>query len=201
VRWVFLVIAVLSVGACAGRDPDIYTPRVQSSGHWRIERQIDRVTGEPVPNAAVLTDKSSNSAVTFRRPAQLSISCFKGEPIVRFAFDFRIGSTRNSVLGYRFDDKPGHEIEARFLQDYKTVVIEEEADVALFMNELATSKTLYVRIRSLNAGRTAVDFPVDGAPAAIEAISERCPIAQPRQGAQVKRRPDSKATPSAAKQR
>lgn len=80
------------------------------------------------------------------------------------------------MLGYRFDDKPGHEIEARFLQDYKTVVIEETPDVAQFMSELATSKDLFVRIRSLNAGRTAADFEVTGGQTAVDAISTQCPI-------------------------
>src|SRR5262249_37442440 len=126
------------------------------------------------------TPKSSNSAVAFRRPATLAIGCFKEQPTVRFAFEFRVGSNKNAVLGYRFDEKPGHEIEARFLQDLKTVGIEETPDVALFMSELATSKDLYVRIRSLNSGRTAADFEVTGAPAAIEAISAQCPIDQQR---------------------
>jgi hypothetical protein len=180
VRWVFLAAAVLILGACAARDPYVYASAVQNSGNWKIERQTDRVTNAPISSAFLRTDRSSNSAVAFRRPATLAIGCFKEEPTVRFGFEFKVGTNRNSVLGYRFDDKPGHEIEARFLQDAKAVVIEETPDVALFMSELATSKKLFVRIRSLNSGRTAADFEVEGAQAAVDAIYAQCPIERRR---------------------
>jgi hypothetical protein len=183
VRWVLLIAAVLLLGACAGRDPYVYASAVQTSGNWKIERQTDRITGEPIASAFLQTLKSSNTTVAFRRPATLAIGCLKEQPTVRFAFQFKVGSNRNAVLGYRFDEKPGHEIEARFLNDYKNVVIEETPDVALFMSELATSKNLFVRIRSLNAGRTAADFEVTGAPAAIDAIYAQCPIEQQRKHA------------------
>jgi hypothetical protein len=178
--WVRLVLAVvppLLLGACVtARDPYVSTAGAKSSGNWRIERQTDRVTGAPLSNAFLRTSTSSNSKVAFPRPAVLSIGCFKEEPIVRIGFDFRVGSNRNSMLGYRFDDKPGHEAEARFLQDYRTVVIEDGEEVAQFAKELATSKVLYVRIRSLNAGRTSAEFKLDGAPAAIEAAFADCPL-------------------------
>jgi hypothetical protein len=55
-------------------------------------------------------------------------------------------------------------------------VIEDKADVAQFVSELATSDVLYVRIRSLNAGRTAAEFRLNGAPTAIEAAFTGCPL-------------------------
>jgi hypothetical protein len=45
--------------------------------------------------------------------------------------------------------------------------------------EMQTSQTLYVLIRSLNAGRTAVEFKLDGAPQAIANAYARCPIKPP----------------------
>ena len=171
------------LAACTGRDPYVYASRVQNSGNWTIERQTDKITGAPISSAFLMTDKSSNGAVTFRQPAQLAIGCFKEKATVRFAFQFRIGSNRNSVLGYRFDEIPGHEVQGRFLQDFRNVVIEEPADVAVFLGELATAKTLYVRIRSLNAGRTAADFQVEGAPAAIDAVLAQCPLERARSAA------------------
>ena len=105
----------------------------------------------------------------------LQLMCFKDQPAVRLSFEFKIGSTRNAQLGYRFDEKPGHEIDARFLNDFKTVVIEDKAEVARFVSELATSSQLYVRIRSLNPGRSSAEFQVAGAPAAIEAGFAGCP--------------------------
>ena len=95
------------------------------------------------------------------------------------------------MLGYRFDEKPGHEIEARFLHDFKTVVIEDKAEVAWFVGELATSSVLYVHIRSLNAGRSTAEFQLAGAPAAIEAAFAGCPTTpgRPRAAALVTHRP------------
>jgi hypothetical protein len=86
----------------------------------------------------------------------LQLVCFKDEPIVRIAFDVTIGSTFNSELGCRFDEKPGHQPGARFLHDFKNAVIDQPDDVRTFIDELQTSQTLYVRIRSLKTGRNAV---------------------------------------------
>jgi hypothetical protein len=101
------------------------------------------------------------------------------KPVVKFGFDFKIGTNLNSILGYRFDEKPGHEIGGRFLQNSSAVVIEDPAEVSQFVGELGTSSVLYVRIRSLNAGRTTAEFKVDGAPAAIASVLAGCPIKPP----------------------
>jgi hypothetical protein len=178
-----LLTAVLAspLAACATRDPLVSTSAATPAGNWRLERQVDRVTGAPLSSAFLLTRSSSHSNVAFPQPAQLQLTCFKEQPIIRLAFEFKVGSNRNSMLGYRFDDKPGREVDARFLQDYRTVVIEDKADVAQFVNELATSNVLYVRIRSLNAGRTTAEFRLDGAPAAIEAAFAGCPLPSDQQ--------------------
>ena len=175
-RGILAVMAVLVLSACAARDPFVSNAAAVPSGNWRIERQVDRITGAPLSSAYVITKNSSNTLVGLPQPAQLNLLCFKDQPIVRMVFDFKVGSNKESVLGYRFDDKPGHEVEARFLQDFKTVVIEEKANVAQFVNELATSEVLYVRIRSLNSGRTTAEFRLNGGPAAIEAGFAGCPL-------------------------
>lgn len=59
------------------------------------------------------------------------------------------------------------------------VLIEEPAEVATFVNELATSKSLYVRLRSMAAQRNSAEFNVEGAPAAIESALAGCPVAAP----------------------
>lgn len=177
VRAGVMCVAAVTLGSCVtARDPYVSSAGAKPVGNWRIERQQDRVTGAPLSSAFLMTASSSNSAVDFPRPAQMQLSCFKDEPVVRLSFNFKVGSNRNSMLGYRFDDKPGREAEARFLQDFRTVMIEDTAEVAQFVKELATSKVLYVRIRSLNAGRTAAEFKLDGAPAAIEAAYADCPL-------------------------
>lgn len=174
--YVTAVVASLLLSGCTAHDPFVSNAGAKPVGNWRIERQLDRVTGAPLSSAFLLASTSSNSTVLFVRPAMLQLLCFKDEPVVRFEFGFKVGATRNSVLGYRFDDKPGHEVDARFLQDHMTVVIEDQAEVAQFVSELATSNVLYVRIRSLNAGRTSAEFRLNGAQAAIQTAFAGCPV-------------------------
>lgn len=123
---------------------------------------------------------ASNSAVTFPQPVQLQLSCFVDKPVISFRFDFKVGTNYNSFIGYRFDEKPGHEIGGHFMPNAMTVAIDEPAEVAQFVNELATSSVLYIRIRSFNAGRTAAEFKVDGAPAAIASAFATCPVKLPQ---------------------
>ena len=128
----------------------------------------------------LIINNASNSFADYAQPASMQLTCFDGKPMVRFAFEFKVGTDPNSTLGYRFDEKPGHDnIAARFLQEYRTVVIEDRAAVTTFANELATSGTLVIRIRSLAAGRTTAEFKLDGAPAAIEAAFAGCPLTAP----------------------
>jgi hypothetical protein len=166
----------LLLGAC-WRDPLIYGEWNKKSGNWTIERTVDRVTGAPIASAMLATETASNSGADWPGPAMLQITCFDKFPIVRLSFDFKIGSDKNSILGYRFDDKPGRDnVESRILIGYTVIVIEQPAEVAQFVADLGTSQNLFVRIRSLNAGRTVADFKLDGAPAAIEAALGGCPV-------------------------
>lgn len=169
------------LGACQMRDPYVAAPAMATSGNWKIERQVDRVTGLPMPSATNIINNASNTFAERPSEASLQLTCFDGKPLVRFAFAFKVGTDANSIIGYRFDEKPGHDnVAARFLQEYRTVVIEDRAAINTFVNELATSATLVVRLRSLNAGRTIADFKLDGAPAAIEAAFAGCPLTPPQ---------------------
>jgi hypothetical protein len=38
------------LGACQMRDPYVAAPATATSGNWKIERQVDRITGVPVQN-------------------------------------------------------------------------------------------------------------------------------------------------------
>ena len=180
--WFVAAVAATALGACA-RDPYVSTANTAPSGNWRIERQIDRITGAPISSALLTTRNSSNSAAPYPKPATLQLTCFGKQPIVRFAFEFKVGSERTSLLGYRFDEKPGREISARFLQDDKSVVIDDKAAVVQFASDLISSQDLYVRIRSLKDGRSTADFKVDGSQGAIEAGFAGCPLSgTPRAG-------------------
>lgn len=165
------------LGGCVTRDPAVSVSNTTPSGNWRIERTIDRITGAPLPSAQLLTRTSSNSALPNPKPAGLQLTCFEGQPLVRFAFEFKIGTNANTVLGYRFDDKPGRDdVNARILHGYQVMVIEDRAAVADFIRDMAGSRTLYVRIRSLNAGRTTAEFDLAGSAAAVEAGFAACPL-------------------------
>ena len=51
--------------------------------------------------------------------------------------------------------------------------------VALFVSELEKAETLYVRIRSINGGRTSVEYPVKGAWGAVRAAFASCAMPAP----------------------
>jgi hypothetical protein len=146
----------LLLAGCAGHDPYVTGGDTRTVGHWRIEQQVDRVTGAPISNAQVGTTNVSNGRIPFPPPARMQLLCFKERPSVLIVFAFKIGSTRNAELGYRFDDKPGHQPTVRIVEGYKSVVIEDPVEVARFANEMATSSILYIHICALNALRTSV---------------------------------------------
>lgn len=161
-------------GCVTARDPVVVSnAALKPIGNWRVERQIDRITGAPI-TSAFLTARSSHSSAPYPLQAVIQLSCFKGDPLVRFGFDVKVGSNRNSEFMYRFDTKPGREGEARFLQNFRNVVIEDKDEVVHFLKEMSKSELLYIRIRSLNAGRTSAEFRLNGAETAIETAIGDC---------------------------
>jgi hypothetical protein len=156
------------------RQPAVGTP---SAGAWKIDPRYDRISGATEATAR-LTQQIVDPRTLVSHAAILQLACFKGGPVVRFAFDFNIGSANSTTLSYRFDDKPGHpNVKAKLNgRGIKVLLIDDRAAVAQFVDELATSSILYLRVVSLTAGRTNLNFRVSGAPAAIEASYATCPI-------------------------
>lgn len=174
VAWVAIMVAGW-LGGCA-RDPFVSNDDETRSADWYISQQIDRVTGAPLPSAAVF-GYASNSYVDFPKVSNFQLTCYDGRPLVRFSFAFKIGNDRESVFGYRFDEKPGHiSVDARVVKDRQILVIEEPAAVATFLSELPGSRRLYIRIRSLIAGRTSAEYPLEGSEAAMKAAFANCPM-------------------------
>ena len=176
------------LASCA-RDPIVTGMDTVTVGNWRVERGTDRVTGAPISSAVLPTRSVSTTKIIYPPPAHIQLSCFKEAPAVTIHFEFKIGSTRNAEFGYRFDDKPGHIGDVRFVDDYKSVIIENKDEVARFVNEMTTSNVLYVLIRSFTVGRTTAEFHLEGAPEAINAALAGCPVKPPAptSGAPVKR--------------
>lgn len=170
-----LVVVALWLGGCF-HDPyvDAASQYVQS-GSWKIERQNDRITNAPISSALAFA-MASHTGEAFPQPASMQLVCFVDKPMVNFRFSFKVGTNYNSFIGYRFDDKPGHEIGGQFMANALSVAIQEPPEVAQFVSELADSNVLYIRIRSMNAGRTTAEFKVDGARAAIAAAFANCPV-------------------------
>ena len=175
-------VAVLFVGlglALSGcsRDPYVTSAGEFTSGDWRISQQKDRITDNRLPSAALMA-QASNTYIDFPKPSMMQLTCFDGKPLVRFAFEWKIGRDANSTLGYRFDDKPGRDNVAgvRFMQDDKMVVIEAPADVAQFVGDLRGSRLLYLRVRSITHGRTTAEYKLDGSDAAVQSAFADCPL-------------------------
>jgi hypothetical protein len=173
--WVGIMVAGLLCG-CA-RDPYVSNEDETRSGEWYIAHQYDRVTGAELPIAAVFGWGSNSYVKFFPKVSQFQLTCFDGRPLVRFSFAFKIGNDRESVFGYRFDDRPGHaNVESRIVKDKQIITIEDPAALATFLSELPGSSRLYVRIRSLIAGRTSAEYVLEGSEAAIKAAFDNCPM-------------------------
>jgi hypothetical protein len=162
------------LGGCA-RDPYVTHQGETRVGDWFVAHQIDRVTAAELPSAIVFA-LASNTNVDYPRVSQMQLTCLDNKPLVRFAFDFKIGTNRDSVLGYRFDDKPGREdVESRLLRGQQILVIDDPLALKEFLDELSGSSVVYIRVRSLTAGRTAAEYPLEGAAQAISAAFATCP--------------------------
>ena len=148
------------------------------AGNWLIEDNVDPITGIAVPSARVFTIRSSSASLEyFAKPASMQLTCSDKDPVVKFSYDFKVGSSPNSIFGYRFDEKPGHDnVNVRFLHNAKAIVIEDRATVVQFVRDMESTKRLVVRSRSFNAGRSVTEFDVDGSAPAIKAAFASCPL-------------------------
>lgn len=161
------------------------TASAPEAGNWKIDRGYDRILGEPSA-VAQLNSRSRNERQAQRRYpydqlqlGSLQLTCFDNAPVIRLEFNHRIGSNRTSVLSYRFDENPGRDTQARFLATYRIALIEDAKEVAQFVDQLRASSKLYVRVVSHVAGTTSVEFSLKGAPLAIDAAFQSCPIDSP----------------------
>jgi len=185
------ILLAFGLGACAtsgevGLLPAATAPAATpaapppATGEWKFDSRVDRATGKPVGKAFVLTMRVSRRAGrAFSRPAGLQLQCFKYKPTVQMRFSDRVGSRFSATMTYRFDDKPPRNAAARFLPDYKTVVIDDEPAVQQFVAELRSAETLYVTVNSLVVGATRAEFPVRSAGPAIESGFGECPLPAP----------------------
>lgn len=169
------VIGAPLLAGCGARDRSyVQAQPSESSGSWRIEHRVDRVTARRESFASVITWATNTKAGGGTASAELV--CSGTRLRVQFEFAHRIGAERNSSIAYRVDDRPGDEVEATFEQDHRTVSVTEPAAVARFVEEVSAGSMLLVRVSSPFAGRTFAEFRIVGAAAAFAPLLERCPL-------------------------
>jgi hypothetical protein len=176
-RIVSVLLLVLPLAACAGNDNSSLSANASapSVGNWKIEKRVDRISGRNAPSG-LLSAPARNSRTLDAHIGLVQLMCFDKNPIVRLAFDLKVGANNTAILEYRFDEKPGRKANGKFLPDHTTFVIDEKPDVSKFLDELGTSSVLFVRVSSLSLGRTTAEFRVPGAPVAIESVYAECPV-------------------------
>jgi hypothetical protein len=176
VRVALVLALALLTGACAtGESALTAAAPPPDTGLWKFEKRTDPSTGGPMTTAYLSVNTLDSWG--HLHSVTLQLMCWR-EPVVRVAFNIKVGSNRSAALIWRFDDRTGREATVRFLSDYKTVMIEDQAEVAAFVEELAASERLHLTISSLIVGRTAVKFAVKGAPHAIAQAYAECPLPQ-----------------------
>lgn len=182
-RCVSVLVAATLLGGCA-LDPFVTILGETYSGYagnWLIEDNIDPITGISVPSARILTIRSSSASLDLlAKPATMQLTCADKEPVIKFAYDFKVGTSINSIFGYRFDERPGRDIvNVRFLQGAKSIVIEDRATVARFIKDMEGATKLVVRTRSFNAGRSVTEFDVRDSVLPVQKAFASCPFELP----------------------
>jgi hypothetical protein len=164
---VLLALSLCGCGADGSTGP--------SAGNWAIGQQIDRISGSRATRAQLSAFTVSGNRQHMGL-AYISLLCFDGKPIVRLSYPFRVGANSSAIVEYRFDKNPGRKATVRFMPDFRTIVIDDRAEVAQVAEGLATSAVLYVRVSSLHVGRAEAEFRVPGGGVATEATYAECPL-------------------------
>jgi hypothetical protein len=172
-RWraAFVLVPALMLTACiTSRLPGSQRP---DAGDWRFVKREDPALGTTTVARLYIQTPDRKKGTVY---TELELACFKQQPVVRIEFPVKVGSNRSATLAYRFDERPARETGARFLQDYRTVVLEDKSEVAEFIKDLGTAHMLSLSIDSLVVGRTSARLKVQGATQAIEAAYAACPV-------------------------
>lgn len=178
VRPAAVLLAVITASCAAGDAawPPTAAPP-PDAGRWTLAPRTDAVSGATITTAYIEANRLN--ALGGLQSASLQLGCFRGQPVVRIAFNQKIGTNRSATLAWRFDDRPGREAKVRFLSDNKTVIIEDPAEVAAFAGALAVSDKLELTIVSLIFGRSVLRAPVGGGAVALAQAYATCPLPQP----------------------
>jgi hypothetical protein len=176
-EWVRRVAVLMAAGllaACAAGAQS--APEVRPGpSPWKVGQFNDSIRGK-TPAAIINFTFAVDPFNAKFEQGLLVLECFRNNPVVRFAFPYKVGSNQSASLAYRFDENQGVDPKVRFLRDYSTIVIEDVSEVRRFLTELATATKLNVRIDSHIAKRTNLYLDVQGAGPAIDTVLAGCPL-------------------------
>jgi hypothetical protein len=167
-RAVIWTAAALLLGACA-------TPDHPETGKWKFEPVFDPTVDAPV-TTAFLSISRFELLTGDLYEGNLQLMCFRKRPIIRFAFNIKVGTDRSAGVTYRFDGHPAREVNAKFFARDKVIVIDRLDEVEQFVGQLASAQNLFLRITVLTTDSIVARFEVHGARHAIERSFATCPL-------------------------
>ena len=156
----------------------------ESSGDWRITEKTDPITGSPASTALLRSSKTMNSALAVGLPPAWLL---QGKAIGRARLCVRRRHAKDSEFGYRFDAKPGRQIDPRFLSNHRTIVIEAKADVEQFAAQLIASNV--VLDRGADKRRVSSKWRAGGHRCGIRRLSPLDPLATDARGPRSDQKP------------
>lgn len=171
-KWAALAAISFIVGCVSAPSPTTLgsAPAYASATSWRYSADVDRISGKTKPSLSLApTTARYNGRTGFGSAA---VICGEGKPSVMFVFDWPVGATHNSIVGYRFDQKPGREPAVEFFNT-KAPVINGAADAKTFLADAKNSSSLYVRVSS-PVGVSEIEFNTAGGNAAISQFEQSC---------------------------
>lgn len=164
----------LLLGACAGDSVHTAAPNKPNTSQRKFEQRP--VSGSQVTTAWLSIRRYNFLSTTFYE-GELQFLCFKTRPVIRLAFNLRVGSDKTAALACRFDQNPERYAKAKFFAQEKFIVIDDGKEVADFSNQLQSAQSLFLRVTRLRGGSFTAKFPVHGAQHAIDTAFAECPIA------------------------
>ena len=117
------------------------TPRPCPPATGGSSVKTDRVTGKPISSAFADHDGARTPPLLFRSRRRFSSSCFMDNPVIKFRVPIQgrhQPTTRSSAIAST--KSPATRSARHFMASASTVVIEEPAEVAQFVSELATQR-------------------------------------------------------------
>ncbi len=174
VRIVSGAAAALVLGLCAVAASFIPRATAESYGDWQVTTKVDSVTGAKILSVRLEARKTAHDGLFLPPDALLQLGCLKNHPLIHVSFAFQIGSKGDFEISYRFDEQPAQPVDARILRGLRIMVIEDNKEVAKFIEGLAAANALYLVVSSLDKGRTSAEFRVAGAQTPIEWIAANC---------------------------